>query len=501
MCLETTLVERRVDDYRNASPLFVSRIASRPKCGICALLAVLCGSSFAHAQDEQRRIERILRPSDERALGGSLSLSLTERTPIDVGGYLSLVGLHLTDANDNAHRLFQPEVGLYARATIDNTHSFFVRSRFQYRDFGEGDSFDGEGDGWSEPFVDRFWYEIDMTRAFAADTVDPNHSLRVRIGRQFIDWGAGLALSENLYAIRPVMTLDRWTFDAVAGITPSDESVVDFDTSRNQFNTNTRRGFFGGRVAYRTPSNHEFYGYYLRMQDYNDDLQHARATVIPGKFDFEYNGNYFGVGARGSFSTSLLYLAEFVYETGESQSDPLRSVQRAEDISAYAARAQLTYLLRDKNRSRVEGELLLASGDDDRLVSTDTIGGNLRGSNDTGFNSLGYVNTGLAFSPALSNLVAVRVGGSTFPLTDVNGLDRLQIGADLLVSFKLDSDAPIDEATDPESYLGTELDFSLNYAVTSDLSLTARYGVFFGGDAITAADTRHFVFVGLTLSF
>lgn len=452
-------------------------------------------------QNEQRRIERILNQPEERAIGGPLSLSLTERTPIDVGGYLSIVGLHLTDANDNAHRLFQPEVGLYARATIDEVHSFFIRARFQYRDFGDGDSFDGEGDGWTKPFVDRYWYELDMTRAFARDTVDPNHSLRVRVGRQFVDWGAGLALSENLFAVRPVMTLDRWTFEGLAGITPTDESVVDFDTSRNRFNRDTARGFFGGRVAYRTPTSHELYAYYLRSQDYNDDPQHARATIIPGTYDFEYNANYFGIGARGSVGTSLLYLAEFVYQTGESQADPLRSFQRAEDISAYAARAQLTYLLRDKHRTRIEGEFLIASGDDDRLVSTDTIGGNLRNTDDNAFNSLGYVNTGLAFSPALSNLVSLRIGASSFPLTDVNGFDRLQFGADVLVSFKLDEDAPIDEATESDAYLGTELDFSVNYAITSDLSLTARYGLFFGGEAIAAEDFRQFVFVGVTLSF
>lgn len=466
------------------------------------LLAGLIIAAGASGQDEQRRIERILNQPEERASGAALSLSLTERTPIDVGGYASFVGLHLTDADDKSHSLWQPEIGLYARATIDDVHSFFVRARFQYRDFGDGDSFDGEGDGWTEPFVDRYWYEIDMTRAFAADTADPNHSVRVRMGRQFVDWGAGLALSENLFAVRPVMTLDRWSIEALAGVTPTDESVVDFDTSRNRFNRHTQRGFFGGRVGYRTAESHELYGYYLRSEDYNDDPQHARATIVPGTFDFEYNANYFGVGARGAFGTQLLYLAEFVYQTGESQSDPLRTAQRAEDISAYAARAQLTYLLRDSRRTRLEAEVLVASGDDDRLVSTDTIGGNLRGTDDNGFNSLGYVNTGLAFSPALSNLLAFRAGVSTFPFTDVNGFDRLQLGADIILTAKLDSDAPIDEPTDDESFLGTELDFSLNYAITSDLSLTARYGVFFGSDAITSeGDTRHFVFVGVTLSF
>ncbi len=467
-----------------------------------ALVGPVLAPRTAHAQDEQRRIERLLTTTEEAALRGASSLSLTERTPIDVGGYASFVGLYLTDANDESVGLLQPELGLYARATIDNVHSFFVRARFQYRDFVEGDSFDGEGDKWSQPFIDRYWYEIDLTRAFAGDQADPNHSARLRIGRQFVDWGAGLALSETLFSVRPVVTVGRWSFEGLAGVTPTDESVVDFDSSRNRYNTHTERGFFGGRVAYRTPTNHELYAYYLRSQDYNDDPQHARATIVPGTFDFEYNANYFGVGARGSIGTALLYQAEFVYETGESQSDPLRTDQREEDISAFAARAVLTYLFRDKNRTRLEGELLIASGDDDRLVATDTVGGNLRGSDDTGFNSLGYVNTGLAFSPALSNIVSLRAGVSSFPLTDVNGFDQLQIGADLIISSKLDGDAPIDEPTDTSSYLGTELDFSVNYAVTSDLSLTARYGVFFGGDTITSeGDVRHFVFFGVTLTF
>ena len=183
-------------------------------------------------------------------------------------------------------------------------------------------------------------------------------------------------------------------------------------------------------------------------------------------------------------------------------SDPLRGLQVPEDISAYAARAQLTYQFRDANLSRIQVEGLLASGDPDRLLTSDTVGGNLAGTDDRAFNSLGFANTGLAFGPSLSNLMSLRVGASTFPMRALSGLERLQIGGDVLVFGKLDRRGPIDEPTLERRYLGVETDLFLNYRVTSDLAVNVRYGVFFPGAAIDGDhDARHFVLFSATLSF
>jgi hypothetical protein len=464
----------------------------------------LCLPGVAHGQqDTQRRIERAIRSADPaQRLKIDPSLGLTERSVLDVGGFLSTNYIYLTDSQDNSRRLFQPEVSLYARSVIDNAHTFFGRARFQYRAYSEGDSFDGDGDAWAEPFIDRWWYEFDLRQATAAyegETLEGNFNARV--GRQFVDWGSGLTLSENLYAARLNFEFGRrFSLEGLAGITPMDESVVDFDASYDTYDEDVSRGFFGGLFRYRTRSAREFYTFILHQADFNDDQNPTIAAV--GDVNFDYDSTYLGFGATGSFTSTLLYLGEFVYEWGESESDPLRGDQNGEDIAAWSARGQLTQLLTDRGRTRLEFEAIFASGDDDRLTTSDTVGGNLRGTHDTAFNSLGFVNTGLAFAPSLSNIMTFRVGASTFPFPSAEGFEQLQLGIDLFALNKMDPEAPIDEDTSDDRFLGFETDVFANYRITSDLAVTARYGVFFPGAAIqTEKDTRHFVFLGMTLSF
>jgi len=429
-------------------------------------------------------------------------LSFTERSVLDFGGSASYSFLHLTDSADNARNLHQPEVTLYGRVIVDGGHRFFGRLRFQYREFSEGDSFDGDGDEFTQPFHDRYWYELD-TRALAQayEGRTPESNLNIRVGRQFIDWGAGLTLSDVLFAARARFESGPLSITALAAFTPTDESFIDFDASRNNFNEETERSFFGGMVSYRTQRGDEFYAYGL-YQDGRNEVEDPRAA-LGVQVDFEYDSLYLGLGSRGAITNSLLYEGEFVYELGESQSDPLRpGPQTDEDIEAWAARAVLTYVPDDAYNTRWQLEGILASGDDDRFVSTDTVGGNAPGTDDTGFNAFGFVNTGLAFAPTVSNVAIARAGVSLFPFRDAEQFRRLQIGGDVFFISKLDSDAPIDEPTSSSAYLGTETDIFINYRITSDLAVSARYGAFFPGTGIQGqTDVRHFIFAGVTLSF
>lgn len=471
------------------------------RAGASALVvAAVCCSAFG--QDQQRRLERQVRTADPAEyLRVDTSLTLAERTFIDAGGFSSFSFVWLTDETDNSRTLLQPEISLYTRAVIDGAHSVFARARFQYRDFSQGDSFDGRGDRWTEPFIDRYWYEFDLRRSAAAyEGRSLDYNFNVRVGRQFVDWTAGLALSENVYAVRPTLEWGAWTLDGIAGVTPGDRSVVDFDASRKYYDSATYRAYFGGRLAYRLPDGKEFYGYVLHQEDQNANDGPRVNLGVP--VAFEYDSTYAGVGFTGSFANRWIYLGEFVYEFGTGQSDPLRGAQTEEDISAWAARGQLTYLFAGPTRSRFEFELLLASGDDDRLIASDTVGGNLSGTDDTGFNSLGFANTGLAFAAPLSNLWSMRAGVSSFPFNNVRELNEFQVGIDLFLFNKVDSDAPIDEFTTDERFLGFEADVYLNWRLTSDLAFAARYGAFFPGEAIGGTKaTRQFVFLGVTLSF
>lgn len=475
----------------------------RPSLAVALGVGLLwCTAIAADALGQvQRRLERAVRTADPTfRLPVDPSLSLVERSEIDVGGFASFSFVHLVDSENNARRLAQPEVTLYGRFVLDGAHRAFVRARAQYRAFSEGDSFDERGDTWTEPWLERYWYEFDLASAMTATGgAAPDVNLNVRVGRQFVDWGAGLALSEQLLAARATVTFGPFDILGLAGVTPTDRSVIDFDASRDGFDHDTERAFFGGQLRYTTERTDTIYAYVLHMADWNSDR--PRAAIV-GDVDFDYDATYVGIGASGPIGGELLYLGEFVYEFGESTSDPLQGPQRREDIRAFAARGQLTYVRPDLRGLRVEGEIIAASGDDDRFVSTDTIGGNAPGTDDTGFNSLGYANTGLAFAPSLSNLLIFRAGASAFPFQDVAELEQFQVGVDLLLHNKLDADAPIDEPTNDDMFLGFETDVFVNWRIFSDLAVTARYGVFFPGDGIAAeTDVRHFVFLGATLSF
>ena len=96
----------------------------------------------------------------------------------------------------------------------------------------------------------------------------------------------------------------------------------------------------------------------------------------------------------------------------------------------------------------------------------------------------------------------LRGGIATFPLPDVGVFRRMQIGADFFAFAKYDRDAPIDEPTGTERFLGWEPDVYLNWQVTSDVTLALRYGVFFPSERNFATDeTRQFFFAGVTFAF
>jgi hypothetical protein len=236
----------------------------------------------------------------------------------------------------------------------------------------------------------------------------------------------------------------------------------------------------------------------LVQQDYNDrdDLQLGAIST-----NFHYDSYYIGLGAAGSFSDRWLYSVEAVMQGGRTLSNsftfdgpfltPIE--QQYDDILAFAIDARFDYLFSDVNRSRLSFEFLAASGDDDRQHSSNTFGGNTPGTDDNAFNAFGVLNTGFSFAPAVSNLLMLRAGASTFPFSDSRTFRQLQVGIDVFVYGKFDADAPIDETTGDSTYLGWEPDVFINWQITSDVTLALRYGVFFpSADAFPSDDARQY---------
>jgi len=288
----------------------------------------------------------------------------------------------------------------------------------------------------------------------------------------------------------------------LAGVTTHD--TVDIDASRPQFDDRTERGFYGGILSAQF-GKHRPFVYGLVQRDWNDDVP---LVVGSNTTNFDYDSWYVGTGINGSIGDQVLYGVEFAYEGGKTLSnsfDPATLApipQQRDHIQAAALDAKLDYLFADTKKSRLSFETIAASGDTDRIHSTNTFGGNAPGTRDHSFNAWGLLNTGLAFAPNVSNLISVRVGGSMFPFPTSSLLKRFQAGTDVLAFFKFRDNAPIDETTTDDRYLGWEPDVYINWQVTSDVTFAFRYGVFFPGAAIVADEhPRNFFYIGVTFAF
>jgi hypothetical protein len=96
----------------------------------------------------------------------------------------------------------------------------------------------------------------------------------------------------------------------------------------------------------------------------------------------------------------------------------------------------------------------------------------------------------------------LRGGMNTFPFPQVKPLQKLRFGTDLYAFAVYDTDAPVDEPTTGSRWLGVEPDVYLHWQLTSDIALTARYGLFIPGDGVVQdGRLRQFLFTGMTIAF
>jgi hypothetical protein len=458
------------------------------------------GGGGADLERFQRQLEQIQRDTRLRV---DQRIPADQRTLFDYGGYLSLQYLSVDDQNGDNHGLRQYDLVGYAHLNLDGVHEFYGSVRGSYRDFNPGDPFEpSEGSGWYGE-VDRAYYKFDLQRykaAYSGQRIDYNVTFTG--GRQLVYWANGLTLSQVLDAALLDLEFGPVQVEFLAGLTP--RRTVDFDSSRPHFDDNTFRGFYGVLASARVGT-HKPYAYALFQQDYNHSYT---LDLALSQTRFEYYSYYIGAGSSGALTDRLAYGVEAAYEGGSTLSNSFDQAtffpvaQQENTISAWAADARLDYLFNDRRRSRLSFEAILASGDPDRFNSSTTFGGNRPGTQDHSFNAFGLLNTGLAFAPTVSNIMAFRVGGSTFPVPDSRQFGRLQVGTDFFVFNKMRQDGGIDEPTGSGRYLGVEPDLYLNWQVASDVTLVLRYGVFFpNADVIPNDDPRQFFYGGLTFAF
>lgn len=490
--------------------------------GASSAVALVAGNAVAQVPDpggrvaEQLQREQRIRELEELRLDtrqrANQSIPPGQRTLVDYGAYLQANYLTLDDAAGENHVLREYNFYPFLRLNFDGAQEIFLRGVIGYRDFHAGDSFDGRGDEPIDGDLDRGYYRIDLRRYNAAygraalgARPGGDFNLTFQGGRDLAYWANGLVLATPLDGVNVGVEYGAFDLDVIAGVTPV--RTVDFDTSRPSFSYNTRRGFYGAMASLRA-GEHRPFAYGLIQRDYNEM---DALSLGPIDTAFEYNSWYLGVGSVGALGDNLRYGVEAVYEGGNSLSNSfeiqtggglLPLPQTRNEIQAWAVDARLDYLFNDRRQTRLQLEGIVASGDRDRGTATNTFNGNARNSKDHGFNAFGLLNTGLAFSPDVSNLMVLRAGIATVPLPDQAIFQRLQVGADVLAFGKPLRTAPIDEPTGEETYLGFEPDLYLNWQVTSDLTLALRYGLFFPSEAAFGNDdVRQFFYGGLTFSF
>jgi hypothetical protein len=474
--------------------------------GAAGLLILVVGQ-VAQAQTSVERFERQLQQIQrDQRLHINPDIPADQRALVDYGGYFTFNFFAIDDIAQNTHILRQYDLVGYARVNFDNAHEFFLRARTTYRDFNNNQSFDNEGDDITWPTVEQAYYRFDLARYLSAykDKNIGNNNVTLQVGRQFVYWANGLVLAEYLDGGLAEVTVGNLSLQLMAGVTTHD--TVDIDSSRPQFDDRTERGFYGGILSAQV-GKHRPFVYGLVQRDWNDDVP---LTVGSNTTNFDYDSWYIGTGVNGAIGDQMLYGVEFAYEGGKTLSnsfDPnsptLDAIpQQHDQIQAAAMDAKLDYLFPDVKKSRLTIEAIAASGDTDRVHTTNTFGGNAPGTRDHAFNAWGLLNTGLAFAPGVSNIIAIRGGGSTFPFPESKLLKRFQAGADVLGYFKFKDDAPIDEVTSDDRYLGWEPDVYVNWQVTSDVAVAFRYGVFFPGTAIVSDEhPRNFLYLGVTFAF
>ncbi|MBN1942418.1 MAG: alginate export family protein [Phycisphaerae bacterium] len=419
-------------------------------------------------------------------------------TGVDAGGWFNFAYMHYDDAGAQRTRnLRRYELRGWGSANLqEGAHKFYVRGLLNYDDWDTGNNPIGQrGDDFDEE-VERAWYQFDLGKLLLHQTGQRSpYSLDVKAGRDFTTIGTALVLSAPLDQVQFHTRLKQLEFTALLGQTVHDTHNIDYS---QRVANHMDRTFYGFELAYNF-SRHRPFVYYLGQSD------HTHSVHIDPLQKYDYSSRYLGAGSTGSLiSPNLSYQTEAVGEWGRTYSEGVRFGQ--DEICAFAADALLEYHFRVRTNPRVMAEYIIATGDPDRRLSTNsTVGGNLAGTKDKAFNAFGFRDTGIAFAPRISNLQMYVLGARFFPLESMRLFQKMEVGTKVFFYQKQRPGGPVSDtlATDSSSWLGWEWDVYANWRITSDLAWTIRYGVFEPGAAYDTfgQGARDFFYTGAILSF
>ncbi|MCA8939583.1 MAG: alginate export family protein, partial [Planctomycetes bacterium] len=248
--------------------------------------------------------------------------------------------------------------------------------------------------------------------------------------------------------------------------------------------------------------NTSLYAYFLAQFDKNN-------KEVGGQ-GFDYDSWYFGVGKQQSLDffglnpNELSLRTEVMIQGGRSTA---RGGTDKETISAFGALIDVYWLPGDRFPINLKNvfSYYIGSGDADRFDQHSTAGGNTSGTSDNALNYFGYVATGYALAPKLTNLQMLRWNVEARPINDTHAgwMTSLKVGLSAFLYWKHHHLAPITDFTSVEDKrgVGYEIDLYADLAIASDLDFGIRGGVFVPGNAFEKDDTRNFFSAYLNFSF
>lgn len=493
-------------------------IGSVALCTLAMVARTALGQGNAAARSAEN-LQRQLNNDDEAMRKAYFSNSpIAERLTIDYGGTMRYA-FNIIDTSQSQETYEQIyDLRLFASVELDGAHRFYGRLRFQYNQWDfkgtrpSGADYDDQG--WQNPIGELYWYEFNLAGMIQSQTgAKPDYNFVAKMGRQYVIWGQGAALSNYMYAGLFDFSWRDWKLSTIIGQTAGNDTI-DWDLSRPGYDEDTHRLYYGGKIEFAGLSGHRPYAYLLAQKDLNagqNALLPAGAPTIPTTFN--YNSSYLGLGSNGALGADLVYRGEFMYEYGTTLSDPLSHTggivplaQQETRISAMAGVGGLTWLARNDADSRVDLQIVAGTGSSSRLDAGNTFGGIAPGATDTSFNSLGYVNTGLVLSPDFANLLCPSIGYSTSPFRGGGIFDGMRFGVTGFLFMRNQNDAPLSFQTTlgGSNYVGGEIDASIEWRLLSDLDLSIRYGIFMPNSSVFLpgqGGARDFVYMGMTYAF
>jgi len=325
---------------------------------------------------------------------------------------------------------------------------------------------------------------IDLDLAFI-QMATPGGALRFSAGRKYFILGTGLAFNGrgdgaelNLYS----RIVDIKAFGVYTGLLAKDQNP--YGLSGKDISDGAKRVFVGGSIE-RGFVNQTAYLLALVQMDRQDEEAGTKSR---------YDSQYYGAGLKGLIIDGMDYYAEFIYQMGESY---LRysTTGEKDTVKAMAGMFGLNYYFDAAYNPALLFQYAYGSGDDD---SADT--------DDTTFTYFGTYVGGFALRPQLKNIHIARLGFSFLPFyaSEKMWLKRLNVIArySYYMKDKPEAYASAGEGPLEERFLGHGADFSLRWAIFSDLSFFVNYGLFLPGDAYSSSEgTRNFVMGGFNLVF